>query len=108
MTSTQPALKPGTQLASTTCSTKVVVVRAPGDRRPAIACGGAEMVPVTPGGTPAPKGPAATDPATLIGKRYVDADGTLELLCTASGAGELSADGEPMSLKAAKALPASD
>jgi hypothetical protein len=108
VTSTEPALEPGAQLASTACTTKVVVVRAPGDRRPALACGGAEMVPVTPGSPPAPKGAAATDPGTLIGKRYVDADGALELLCTASGAGELSADGVPMTLKAAKALPASD
>lgn len=45
---------------------------------------------------------------TVIGKRYVDATGTLELLCTASGAGELTCDGAPMTIKAAKPLPASD
>lgn len=48
------------------------------------------------------------DPVTLVGKRYVNADETIELLCTSSGAGELSCDGVPMTLKAAKPLPASD
>lgn len=48
------------------------------------------------------------DATTLIGKRYVDAGETVELLCTASGAGELACDGVPMVLKAAKPLPASD
>jgi hypothetical protein len=53
----------------------------------------------------APSGAAAT---TLIGKRYVNANETLELLCTAAGAGELRCDGVPMTIKAAKPLPASD
>jgi hypothetical protein len=34
--------------------------------------------------------PAAKAPGTLIGKRYVDAADTLELLCAASGAGPLT------------------
>lgn len=48
------------------------------------------------------------DAVTLIGKRYVDANDTVELLCTCSGSGELACDGVPMTHKAAKALPASD
>lgn len=63
------------------------------------------MVPAGPA-TPAPSGGA--DAATLIGKRYVDADNRLELLCTCSGSGELICDGVPMTIKAAKPLPASD
>ncbi|MBA2947816.1 hypothetical protein [Streptomyces himalayensis] len=106
MTSPAQELRPGLQLASTVCSTRVIVVRAPADRRPAITCGGGPMVPA-PSARPAPPsgGPEA---ATLIGKRYVDAGETLELLCTSSGSGSLSCDGVPMTLKAAKALPASD
>ena len=104
MTAAETALRPGDQLASTTCTTRVVVVRAPAGPRPVLTCGGAPMVPAT----ASRPGAAATDAVTLIGKRYVNADEQLELLCTASGAGELSCDGEPMSLKAAKALPASD
>jgi hypothetical protein len=63
------------------------------------------MVPGTPGAKPAAGGP---DAATLIGKRYVDSAESVELLCTSSGAGTLSCDGAPMSIKAAKPLPASD
>jgi hypothetical protein len=102
---TKPLLRPGTQLASTVCSTKVVVVRAPADSVPDIACGGSPMVPAA---TAPPALAAAGEAATLVGKRYVDAGGTVELLCTNSGAGQLSCDGVPMTIKAAKALPASD
>ncbi|GAB2960901.1 hypothetical protein GCM10023080_021340 [Streptomyces pseudoechinosporeus] len=105
MTSPAPTLRPGDQLASTVCTTRVVVVRAPADRQPTITCGGDPMVPAA----TAPPAPATdTEPVTLLGKRYVDADGTLELLCTSAGAGELACDGVPMTLKTAKPLPASD
>lgn len=63
------------------------------------------MVAGAPGARPSPGGP---DAATLIGKRYVDATETVELLCTSSGAGALACDGDPMTIKAAKPLPASD
>jgi hypothetical protein len=53
------------------------------------------------------RGEVGPDAATLIGKRYVDAADTVELLCTSSGAGVLTCDGAPMSIKAAKPLPAS-
>jgi hypothetical protein len=105
MTSTAAPLRPGDQLASAVCSARVVVVRAPGERRPDIACGGSPMVPAA-GALPGPAGEAGA--ATLIGKRYVDATETLEVLCVASGAGALSCDGAPMTVKAAKPLPASD
>lgn len=105
MTPPAPTPRPGDQLASTVCGTRVVVIRAPADVQPQLACGGSPLVPAA-DAPPAKPGPAGT--ATLIGKRYVDATGTLELLCTASGAGELTCDGAPMTLKAAKPLPASD
>jgi hypothetical protein len=104
-TSSGPALRPGEQLASAVCSTRVIVVRVPADGRPVIACGGQPMVPAAPA-QPSPAGAAGA--ATLIGKRYVDTAGTLEVLCTASGTGVLSCDGSPMTVKAAKPLPASD
>lgn len=99
-------IRTGDQLASTVCSTRVVVIRAPaGGYPPEVACGGRPMVPAA-SAPPAP--PSASGAVTLIGKRYVNADATLELLCTASGSGELSCDGVLMVRKAAKALPASD
>jgi len=102
---TSPTLRAGEQLASTVCAAKVVVVRASaGDA--VLACGGSPMIPAS-SAQPAPaSGGGGT--ATLIGKRYVNADDTLEVLCTSSGTGELSCDGVPMTLKAAKPLPASD
>ena len=103
-------LRPGDQLAGTVGAARVVVVRAPAGTRPVIACGGSPMVPAT--GAPRPpaprSSPAEAEPGTLIGKRYVNADETLELLCVSSGEGALSCDGAPMSIKAAKPLPASD
>lgn len=105
MTATTRTLRPGDQLASTVCTTRVVVVRAPSDGHPLISCGGSPMVPAT---TAQPGTSGQSETVTLIGKRYVNADETVEVLCTASGAGALTCDGAPMTTKAAKPLPASD
>lgn len=103
-------LRPGDQLASTGCTARVVVIRAPAGARPVITCGGGPMVPAA--GAPRPPGPRTAsgeaDFGTLIGKRYVNADETLELLCVSSGAGALGCEGTPLRVKAAKPLPASD
>ena len=45
---------------------------------------------------------------TLLGKRYTDDDGTVEILCTKPGAGTLTFDGQALTLKESKPLPASD
>lgn len=105
MTQSAATFRPGDQLASTVSSTKVVVIKTPAEDQPTIACGGSPMVPAA-SAEPVPPGTAAA--VTLIGKRYVDAAGTLELLCTASGAGALTSDGVELTLKSAKPLPASD
>jgi len=99
-------IKPGTRLRSTTCDTQVVVVRGSGDLD--LTCGGAPMV-----AADAPDGETTTpaaghDGGTLLGKRYEDAAGTLEVLCVKPGAGSLGLAGELLSVKAAKQLPASD
>lgn len=101
------AVKPGTRLRSTTCSTEVVVVKATAGEL-AIECGGKEMVEL---GTDVgePTGPSAgADGGTLLGKRYVDADDTVELLCTKAGDGSLSLGGVALEVKGAKPLPSSD
>ena len=99
-------VKLGTRFASVACSTEVVVVRAPEGTPAEVGCGGHPVVPLdaaTDRGLP-------LDPAlstgTLLGKRYEA--GGLELLCTSAGEGTLTYDGEPMPLKSAKPLPASD
>ena len=60
--------------------------------------------------------PQSTSPATngtstpgaAIGKRYVDEDDTVELLCTKPGEGVPALGGRPLTIKEAKPLPASD
>ena len=104
MTTQNTQLRPGDQLASTTCATRVVVVRAPSDGSQVIACGGAPMVPAA----TAEKIAASGAPVTLLGKRYVDSADSVELLCTSAGTGQLTINGVPLEIKSPKPLPASD
>jgi hypothetical protein len=97
------SMKPGTKLKSAVCDTEVMVVRASGAT---VECGGAPMA------AERPAERKAIDPAfaegTKIGKRYVDAAGTIELLCVKQGQGSLSIAGMALKTKDAKPLPASD
>jgi hypothetical protein len=96
-------MKPGTKLKSTVCDTEVMVIRG---SEVVVNCGGAPMSQER----PAERGPPAAgwDKGTLIGKRYVDAAGSVELLCVKPGRGSLSIGGVALQLKDAKPLPASD
>ncbi|HEY9311016.1 hypothetical protein [Williamsia sp.] len=105
MTQQSTPLRPGDQLASTTCATRVVIVKAPSDGAAVVSCGGSPMVPAATAEKIAGDGAA---PATLLGKRYVDAEGSIELLCTSAGTGTLSINGVELSIKSPKPLPASD
>jgi hypothetical protein len=100
-------LRPGSRLRSAVDATEVVVVKPPAgpvDLR----CGGHPMVPLgSEGGVGATPSPDHAG-GTLLGKRYVDADQTLEMLCTKPGDGSLSVGDEPLEIKEAKPLPASD
>lgn len=96
-------MKPGTRLKSSTCDTEVMVIRG-GDAT--VECGGAPMasdrpdqlVPLAPG----------FSSGTRMGKRYVDAARSIELLCVKQGQGSLSLGGIPLLIKEAKPLPSSD
>jgi hypothetical protein len=99
-------LKAGARLKSAVCDAQVMVIAAPaGDV--ALCCGGAPLLEAT-----ANAARGAIDPehknGTQIGKRYVNADGSLELLCTKPGEGSLAVAGTRLVLKEAKALPSSD
>jgi hypothetical protein len=100
-------LKPGARLRSQVCPTEVVVVKAPTGEL-ALACGGHPMILASE--TPAAGlAPADGEQAgTQLGKRYTDEAATLELLVTKPGSGTLGLGGEPLVLKQAKPLPASD
>lgn len=96
-------MKPGKKLKSAACDTEVMVIRGSGV---VVQCGGAPMVEERPAQrldlNPAFAG------GTLIGKRYVDAGGSVELLCVKAGQGSLSIAGTPLQIKEAKPLPSSD
>lgn len=98
-------LKPGTRLACPACETEVVVVAAP-TATVTITCGGAELVAAD--AERDTDAPHAEGEGPLLGKRYVDADTGIELLCSKAGAGGLGADERAMDVKGAKPLPASD
>ena len=100
-------LKPGLRLESATCDTQVVVVKAPTDATDVdVRCGGEPMRELGTGGDRLPV--SAEGDATLLGKRYEDAELGLELLCTQGGDGALSVGDAPLLVKGAKPLPSSD
>ncbi|HMG41348.1 MAG TPA: hypothetical protein VK611_08460 [Acidimicrobiales bacterium] len=100
-------LKPGTRLRSAACSTEIVVVKAPeGDVD--LRCGGLSMLPLPDEGAPSGEPTPPFDEGTLVGKRYVSVDDSLEALCSKAGAGSLSVGGAALLIKGAKPLPSSD
>ena len=100
-------LKPGSRLRSAVCATEVMVIGAPKDDVDA-RCGGEPLLPISEqrdeSNTPA----APHDAGTLMGKRYVNEAGDLELLASKPGAGSLSVGDTPLEVKGAKPLPSSD
>lgn len=96
-------MKPGSKLKSAVCDTEVMVIRGSGL---VVECGGKPMVDDKPAAL------GEMDPTfaegTKIGKRYVDAAGTVELLCVKAGKGSLSIGGVALQTKDAKPLPSSD
>ena len=93
-------------MRSAVCATEVMVIAAPGGEL-ALNCGGAPMIAMSeePSGAE-----VAADFAegTLLGKRYVDEAGTLEVLCTKPGDGSLALADVKLYLKENKPVPSSD
>jgi hypothetical protein len=101
-------LSPGTRLRSQVCPAEVVVVRSgTGDVR--LTCGGILMVAQgtdsAAAGSPAP----SLMGGAVLGKRYTARrDDAFEVLVVKPGDGTLGDGTEPLVLKSAKPLPASD
>ncbi len=99
--------KAGMRLKSAVCASQVMLVVAPA-RDVKLTCGGAAVVELS---APDASG-GAIDPAhkqgTQMGKRYTNAAGDVEILCTKPGEGGLAVDGEVLTVKGAKPLPSSD
>lgn len=100
-------LKTGTRLKSGVCNTQVMVVAAP-DADVDLTCGGHPMIDAAASPAPGLSLSPEASKGTTLGKRYVNADGTLELLCIKPGEGSLAAAGAALVLKEAKPLPSSD
>jgi hypothetical protein len=96
-------MKPGTKLKSAVCDTEVMVIKG---SNVVVECGGAPMADERPAERKEVN--AAFAEGTKMGKRYVDAAGTVELLCVKPGKGSLSIAGAALLLKDAKPLPSSD
>jgi hypothetical protein len=96
-------MKAGSKLKSVVCDTEVMVIKGSGV---VIECGGLPMADERPAAR------AAINPAfaegTKIGKRYVGAGDSVELLCIKAGQGSLSIAGVALPFKDAKPLPSSD
>jgi hypothetical protein len=99
-------LKPGTRLRSAVSQVELVVIRAPGGDVD-LQCG---SVPVIVAQESAARQAAGADleGSVELGKRYVDDEETLEVLCTKAGAGILTVGSQPLVIKGAKPLPSSD
>ena len=93
-------LSTGQRIKSSVCDTEVMVITAPGNDLD-LTCGGVTM------GDDGDINPDHTE-GTVIGKRYVNGDGSLELLCVKPGNGSLAVDGTPLKLKESKKLPKTD
>lgn len=100
-----PSLKPGLRLKSAVCSGEGMIVKA---IDVTLTCGGVPMM----AQGEEPPADAKADPdhmyECLIGKRYVNAEETLEVLCVKSGEGSFGYDGQMLVGKESKKLPSSD
>ena len=99
-------LKAGVRLKSAVGEAEVIVVRAP-NNEVTLTAGGEPMVgtdETSPGGTVQ----AGHEGQVQLGKRYVDEESGIEVLCTKPGEGVLAVDGRLLTLKTAKPLPSSD
>jgi hypothetical protein len=87
----------------------MIVVKAP--REPIVITIGGAPVSTDPAGERTVAGSGASSESgtgSLLGKRYVDATGTLELLCTRAGPGLPAAEGDVLTVKSVTPLPATD
>lgn len=98
-------LKPGMRLKSAVCTGEAMIVKA---IDVTLTCGGVPMI--------GPDDEAPSDATAdkehmfecLIGKRYVNEEESLEVLCVKAGEGSFGYDGQMLMGKETKRLPSSD
>lgn len=97
----------GMRIKSAVCSMEAVVIKAPSAGEN-ILCGGQVMVQMSDAKPDVAPLAQAQHGHALIGKRYVDEESGLELLCSKQGFGALEFEGRELILKQPKPLPSSD
>lgn len=97
----------GSRLRSSVCDVEVIVIKAPAEPVD-LRCGGVAMVPIDQPRADGASAQAGFDTGTLLGKRYTDESGDLELLCTKAGPSTLSLGDRALEVKSPKPLPSSD
>ncbi len=100
-------LKAGTRVSSAVSDAQLMVIKVPAGEYE-LTCGGAPML--GPGESADGSASLADGDAgaCLMGKRYVDPEETVEMLCTKAGAGTVVLNGTALDVKQAKQLPSSD
>ena len=100
-----PEVKPGVRLKSQVCNGEAMVVKGADI---VLTCGGVPMI----GPDEEADASATADPEhmydCLIGKRYVNAEEAIEVLCVKAGDGSFGVDGQMLMGKETKRLPSSD
>jgi len=100
-------LKVGTRLRSAGDEVEAIVVKTPsGDVD--LRCGGHPVLAMDEDRPSGVAAEAGFEKGSLLGKRYVDGSGELEILCTKAGPASLSVGDEVLEIKEAKPLPSSD
>ncbi|GAA2848648.1 hypothetical protein GCM10010472_01960 [Pseudonocardia halophobica] len=100
-------MKVGERFRSQGTTAQVIVMKGT-DKDIQLSCAGAAMVglgsPAEAAGAP----PVETGEPLIVGKRYIDDESGVEVLCTAAGGGPLQIDGRTLVTAVAKLLPSSD
>jgi hypothetical protein len=93
-------LKPGTRLKSAVCDAEFMIIKAGGSDE--LTCGGVTL----------DESSEAADAdkmnGCVIGKRYINAEESIEVLCVKTGEGSLYCNDEELMTKDTKKLPSSD
>ena len=97
-------LRAGLRLKSAVCDAEIMVIKVAGEGE--LTCGGLTMATDTP--TARSSGTEDQMHGCVIGKRYVDETGSVEVLCVKSGDGSLYYAGVELMTKDTRKLPSSD
>tara|TARA_B110000444_G_C18767253_1_gene560654 strand:- start:489 stop:800 length:312 start_codon:yes stop_codon:yes gene_type:complete len=100
-------IKPGVRVKSAICATEMMIVKATSENLD-IRCGGEPVIEMTAEGNSGTDIPSDFTGGTQVGKRYVNEEESIEILCTKAGDGALSQGKVVLGIKESKALPSSD